>query len=86
MPDSAYEPVLSSKATGTFLGLSKSRQFELVRVLDQIAAFPSQLGDYCEEDPKTGREVQYLMVGDFVIGFWPDHPVSELRIVEIDEV
>lgn len=85
MANARYEAVLSSKATAAILGSSKERQAELIEVIHRLAADPSQPGDYREKDP-AGRDVEYLLVGDFIIGFWADHPVSELRIVEIDEV
>jgi len=86
MPDSQdYEPVISSKATGFLIGLSKQKQLALVDLIHRLAEHPSQLGDYSEQDD-TGRDVQFLMIGDYVIGFWPDNPVKEFRIVDIDEV
>ena len=80
-----YEPVLSSKALVTLLGLPKKKQQELSGILFQLASFPSQQGDYPLPD-ESGREIQYILVGNYVIGFWPDHSTSELRIVEIDLV
>ena len=69
----------------TLLGLPKKKQRELSDILFQLASFPSQQGDYQLSDER-GREIQYLLVGNYVIGFWPDHPASELRIVEVDFV
>ena len=69
----------------TLLGLPKKKQKELSDILFQLASFPSQQGDYSLPEG-SGREVQYILVGNYVIGFWPDHSVSELRIVEIDLV
>ena len=82
---SNYDPVLSSKALATLLGLPKRKQRELSDILFQLATFPSQQGDYSLPD-KSGRAIQYIMTGNYVIGSWPDHPVCELRIVEIDLV
>lgn len=86
MPDSqGYDPVLSSKATAFFAGQSKKKQKALIELFHQLAAHPSHLGDYAEED-ETGRAIQFLLIGDYVIGFWADDPVMEFRIVDIDEV
>ncbi|MCC5841617.1 MAG: hypothetical protein JJT96_15995 [Opitutales bacterium] len=85
MDEIDYEPVLSSKATAALLGLPKVRQSELIAVIRQLAALPTHPGDYREKD-HAGREVEYILAGDFVIGFWADNPVRELRIVEVDEV
>lgn len=86
MPNAwAYEPVLSSKATAFFLGRSRSRQRRLILLLEKLADNPHQVGDYSEPD-QSGRAIQFILVGDFVIGFWADHPVKEFRIVDIEEV
>ena len=80
-----YEPVLSSKSLATLLGLPKKKQRELSDILFRLASFSSQQGDYQLSDERR-REIQYLLVGNYVVGFWPDHSASELRIVEIDFV
>lgn len=82
---SPYEPVLSSKALATVLNLPKRRQQELSDILFQLASFPSQPGDYSLAED-SGRDVNYILIGNYVIGFWPDHAVSELRITEVDLV
>ena len=80
-----YEPVLSSKALVTLLNLEKRKQQKLSNILFQLASFPHQKGDYSLND-ESGREIQYILVGNYVIGFWPEHSTNELRIVEIDLV
>jgi hypothetical protein len=70
---------------GTLLGLSKRKQLELSHILFQLATSPSQKGDYSLPD-NTGRDIHYLLVGNYVISFWPDHPACEVRIIEIDLV
>ena len=83
--DSSYEPVLSAKVSAFLVGLSKPKQRRLIHLLFQLADNPNQIGDYSEPDD-TGREIQFLLIRDLLIAFWPDHPVRELRIVEIQEV
>jgi hypothetical protein len=82
---SSYEPVLSANASEFLVGLSKSKQKRLIHLLFQLAENPSQIGDYSKSDD-TGREIQFLLLRDVLIAFWPDHPVRELRIVVIQEV
>ncbi|MBI2510401.1 MAG: hypothetical protein HYV96_00350 [Opitutae bacterium] len=81
----SYDPVLSSKASSFLIGLSRSKQRQVLRLLFQLSEFPSQLGDYSTRET-DGREIQHLMVGDWHISFWADHAVRELRITELDEV
>lgn len=81
----SYEPVFSSKAAAFVIGLSTARQRKLIRLISQLADSPSQPGDYSLADD-SGREVQFLLISDLLIAFWPDHAVKELRIVDIEEV
>lgn len=86
MPNpSAYEPVLSGKASSFLLKLTKRKQRKLVDLLYRLADYPGQPGDY-ESVDEDGRKIQHLGAGPLVISFWPDHKVRELRITEIDEV
>ena len=81
----AYEPVLSARALAALLSFSKKKQKELSDSLYRLASTPSQPGDYCFPD-ESDRKVQYMLIGNYVIGYWPDHAMKELRIVEIDQV
>jgi len=81
----SYETVLSSRAAAFLVSLTKARQRKLIGLLYQLAENPSQTGNYAESD-ETGREVQFLLVRDRLIAFWADHAVSELRIVDIEDV
>jgi hypothetical protein len=82
---SGYEPVLSSKASSSLVGLSRSKQKQVLRLLFQLAEHPGQLGDYATRED-DGREIQHLMVGDWHFSFWADHAIRELRVTEIDEL
>ena len=79
-----YEPVLSSQATAFLVAQTRQQQQRLVMLLHQLANNPFQPGDYSVPDD-TGREVNFLLVGEYLIGFWADHAVKEFRIVEINK-
>lgn len=81
----AFEPVLSGKASSFLVGLSRTKQKQVLRLLFQLAEHPTQLGDYATRED-GGREIQHLMVGDWHFSFWADHAVRELRITEIAEL
>jgi hypothetical protein len=86
MPSPAgYEPVLSGRASASLVGLSRSKQKQVLRLLFQLAEHPSQPGDYATRE-EDGREIQHLMAGDWHFSFWADHAVRELRVMEIDEL
>ena len=80
----SYEPVLSSQAIGLLMSLTKARQQKLIQLLRQLAETPGQVDDYFEFDD-TGRDIQFILIRDFLIAYWADHAVREFRIVRIDE-
>jgi hypothetical protein len=43
---------------------------------------PFRKGDYSERD-EIGREIEVVVVGRFAVLFWADHPVKEIKIVEL---
>ena len=81
----SFEPVLSGKALSFLSTLSKRKQQRVVILLFRLAEHPNQPGDYNSRDD-SGRHVQHLEVGEFVISYWPDHAVRELRITDIEEL
>ncbi|MBM3883754.1 MAG: hypothetical protein FJ387_29285 [Verrucomicrobia bacterium] len=69
-----------------FLLACKARQREgLLKVLHGLAANPYQRGDYEGRD-STGRPVQITLAGGFLITFWADSYVEELRVIRIETV
>jgi hypothetical protein len=81
----AYEPVLAGRAASFLIGLPKSKQRSAIQLVDRLAEYPTQLGDYATKDD-SGRVIQHLLVGDWHLSFWPDHAIRELRITEINEL
>ena len=43
---------------------------------------PCQVSDYRSHDA-AGREVEILLLGEYVLTYWIDHALKEVRIVEI---
>ena len=59
------------------------------RQRDQIEAFfrslaenPYQKGDYVDHDP-VGHEIQICIVGKYAVHFWTDHPVKEVKVIDL---
>lgn len=61
------------------------RREKLLDVIAALANDPFQEGDFTAVD-KTGRPVQLRVVGRFVLSYWPDHAVKELRIIDLQPV
>lgn len=80
-----YEPVLSSKAWELLCSLSRRRQQRLIRLIQQVAACPAQVGDYQTRD-STGRKLENLRLDGFLITYWADGAVKELRVLDVIEL
>jgi len=80
-----YDPVLSSKAWEFLSSLSRKRQQRLTRLIFQLADYPHRLGDYQTFD-STGRALENLQLEGYLITYWTDGPVKELRILDIVEL
>ena len=48
-----------------------------------LASNPHVSGDFSERD-RSGRETQCKIIGDYAIGFYPDHAVQEVKVFEIN--
>lgn len=77
--------VCSSAVLEIFAAANKSQREELLRIFQTLADNPYQCGDYVEKD-LSGRGFQVKRFGHWLITFWLDDPVRELRIVEIKRV
>jgi hypothetical protein len=74
-----YRPVFDAAAANSLAQLSKRK--ELLRA-QAFAAHPFVRSDYALRD-EGGRSIEYLLIDEFVFGYWLDHATRELRIVEI---
>jgi len=54
-----------------------------MRARDALASDPLKRGDFETRDA-TGRAVQLKVAGPFLISYWPDAFVRELRVINIE--
>lgn len=80
-----YALVLHEAAAMTLALASRGEQRKLALVLDGLKAAPFQSGDLQEIDAH-GRTNEVRIVDDWLITYWPDHAVREMRIVQIERV
>ena len=85
MASYAYEPVLSAKAWEFLCSLSRKRQQRVIKLINLLAEQPWQLGDYRTTD-STGRFLENIRLNGFLITYWADGPVDELRVLDIVEL
>lgn len=64
---------------------SRSEQRKLAAILDAMKLSPFEKGDLRERDTQ-GRANEVLVVGDWLVTYWADHAVRELRIIRLERV
>lgn len=79
-----YGAVFSADAAEFLTRLPRRRQAKLLRLAQRLADHPFVRPDYSISD-ESGRDIDHLLVEDFVFAYWLDHAVRELRIVEIED-
>ena len=84
MSVAGYRPVFAEGAADFLLQLPKRRQRKVVELVRQLATHPTVRSDYSLPD-ESGREIEHLMVEDYVFAYWLDHGVREIRITDIDD-
>jgi hypothetical protein len=82
--ETGYHPVFAQEAADFLLQLPKRRQRRIAFLLRQLAAHPHVRSDYSVAD-ESGREIEHLLIEDFVFAYWLDHSVREIRIVDIED-
>ena len=67
------------------LSLPKVEREKLARAFHQLAGDPFQTGD--SELPRPGRPpFRVTRFGHWLVTWWTDHPVREVRIVAIERI
>ena len=81
MSAGGYIYVLGEQAISVFATLSSKEQQALLDFFRSLAAHPSQQGDLLVT--RDQREQHLLEHGRFLVTYWPDHAVKEVRISEL---
>jgi len=77
--------MLSEAASEYAFRLPPAEQKRLARILRLLASDPNRSGDYLTTG-EDGRIMQNLLVEDWVVTYWADHAVKELRVAEAVQV
>ena len=80
-----YRYVTNGAVVEFFTSCSRRERDDLLKYLNLIANDPFQRGDYVQTI-RQGREVQVKRFGKWLVAYWADHPVLEVRIVDIERV
>ncbi|HXC02521.1 MAG TPA: hypothetical protein VNU49_07690 [Opitutaceae bacterium] len=65
--------------------MPRAEQQRLATACRLLASMPHSEGDYTTTD-HTGRVLQNLLIDDWVLTYWADDAVKELRITEVVQV
>ncbi len=79
----ADEAILHERAWAALTATKGADRQRLLAVLDQIKAAPFRPGDYRQRD-ETGRMNEFVLLGQWLVTFWNDHGVAEIRVVELE--
>jgi hypothetical protein len=82
---SDYRWVAHQQAVEILLRLSPSNRGLVLEQLDGLVADPFAVSDAHVSDD-DGRDLQIKIAGRFIITYWPDHAVKEVRVLAIETV
>ena len=77
-----FDYVADKSVLEIFCKCTKRDREELLRIFQHLAHAPAQRGDYVQRC-SGGRELQVKRFGKWLITFWPDHAVKEMRVVDL---
>jgi hypothetical protein len=80
-----YALVLHEDVARRLVIASRTEQKQVVAILDELKKSPFRKGDLQERDAH-GRDNEILIAGDWLVTFWVDHAVREIRIVRLESV
>jgi hypothetical protein len=80
-----WQFVLNETSVHFLMGITGRHRQQLIHALEAIAAEPLQKGDFEAKDD-SGRSIQIKVAGSFLISFWPDAFVRELRVINLEWV
>lgn len=83
--DLGYKFVLHENAFRFALATRAAQRKHLSAFFRTLAEDPYRRGDFQETDA-NGREMEVTLHGRFLITYWTDHAVKEVRISRIDFV
>jgi len=79
---SSYSIFLRRPASDALARLREPRKSAISKFIDKLADNPSDEGDFSEQD-ESGRTVYCKIIRDYAISYYPDHPVKEVKILEL---
>jgi hypothetical protein len=79
----SWQFTLNETSLHFLLAIKARDRQKIIHALETLAVEPLQKGDFEGKDD-IGRSIQIKAAGSFLISFWPDIFVCELRIINIE--
>jgi len=76
---------LDEAAAMTLAAVSRSQQRRLGVILDGLKTVPFRSGDFQQRDA-AGRLHEVALIDNWLVTYWSDHAVRELRIVSLEQI
>ena len=80
----AYRYALDCGVAEAILTLSARQRQEFIQIFRDLAEHPFQSGEESFRDSQQ-REIQKKAFGRWIVSYWADHAVSEVRIVGVQK-
>ena len=77
--------VADKSVVEVFTGCKRREQEELLRIFKLLEESPYQAGEW-RQKTRSGRELQVKRFGKWLVTFWLDAPVLEVRIVDVKRI
>jgi hypothetical protein len=77
-----YIYTLDQGVVATILSSKGKTRIELLRIFEKLAEEPYTDGDWVEQSA-AGRPVQVKQFKNWLVTYWPDHFVKQLRIADL---
>jgi hypothetical protein len=77
--------VVDDRVMAVFAECSQREREELLKIFKSLAQSPYQKGEW-RQKTKSGGELQVTRFGKWLISFWLDDPVLEVRIVDLKKL
>lgn len=68
-----------------FAERNKREREELLKIFKSLAESPYQNGEW-RQKTRSGRELQVKRFGKWLVSFWLDEPVLEVRIIDVKKI
>lgn len=80
-----YEVILHERAWAVLSATQGADRRRLLAVFDDVKAAPFRAGDFRQQD-EAGHMNEVALLGDWLVTFWSDHAVREIRVVNLERV